>query len=132
MVFYVDSERLQRGRGLGGILGKLFSRLIPFGKSFARTAVKAGKDFVKSDIGQEIVKDTLSSSARAASRAILNDDLEGAQNEMLNSLKRSKEQTQDILKKIAKRKLDKILTGKGSLRKRKHKYSKRMKTTLLD
>ena len=132
MVFYVDSDRLQRGRGLGGILSKLFSRIIPFGKSFAMTAVKAGKDFIKSDIGQEIVKDTLSSSARAASRAILDDDLEGAQNEIRHSLKRSKEQTQDILKKIAKRKLDKILTGKGSVRKRKHNYSKRLKTTLLD
>ena len=126
MVFYVDSDRLQRGHGLAGILSKLFSRIIPFGKSFVRT------DFVNFDIGQEIVKDTLSSSARAASRAILDDDFEGAQNELLHSLKRSKEQTQDILKKIAKRKLDKILTGKGGGRKRKHKYGKRMKTTLLD
>ena len=132
MVFYVDSDRLQRGRGLGGILSKLFSRIIPFGKSFARTAVKAGKDFVKSDVGQEIIKDTLTSSARAASRAILDDDLEGAQKEMLNSLNRNKGQAQDILKKIAKRKLDKILTGKGRIKKYKHNYAKKRKQTLFD
>ena len=132
MVFYVDSERLQRGRGLGGILSKLFSRLVPFGKSFAKTAVKAGKDFVKSDVGQEIIKDTLSSSARAASRAILDEDLKGAHDEMFNSLKRSKEHTEDVLKKVAKRKLTKILTGKGRVTKYKPIYGKRRKRTLLD
>ena len=51
---------------------------------------------------------------------------------MQNSLKRSKEQTQDILKKIAKRKLNKILTGKGSVKKYKHYYGKKRKKTLLD
>ena len=132
MVFYVDSERLQRGRGLGGILNKLFSRLVPFGKSFAKTAVKAGKDFVKSDVGQEIIKDTLTSSARAASRAILDEDLKGAHEEMIGSLKRSKEHTKDILQKIAKRKLNKILTGKGRVTKYRQTYAKKRKRTLLD
>ena len=88
-MFLVDRHPLQRGRGLGGIFANLLRKIIPFGKSFARGAVSAGKRFANSDIGKDIINDTLQSSARAATSAIIDNNPNAAKEEIMESLKRT-------------------------------------------
>ena len=128
-MFLVDRHPLQRGRGLGGLFASLFRKIIPFGKSFARGALRAGKQFAQSDIGKEIISDTLQSSARAAASAIIDNDPNSAKEELVKSLKRTKQKSEEVAKKIAKEKLDKVLSGKGQgTVQRKKKRKKKMKT----
>ena len=126
-VFNVDRYPLQRGRGLGGIFANLLRKVIPFGKSFARTAVVSGKKFIKSDLGKEILSDTIDSAASAAVSALLQENPEAAKQIMKNSLKRSHEKSKHVATKIAKDKLEQVLIGKG--RKRK---SEKKRQSLLD
>ena len=116
-VFNVDRYPLQRGRGLGGIFANLLRKVIPFGKSFARTAVASGKKFIKSDLGKEILNDTIDSAASAAVSALLQENPQGAKEIMKNSLKRSHEKSKHVATKIAKDKLEQVLIGKGRKRK---------------
>ena len=125
----VDRHPLQRGRGLGGLFANLFRKVIPFGKSFARGALSAGKRFAQSDVGKEIINDTLQSTARAATSAIIDNDSSAAKEELVKSLKRTKMKSEEVAKKIAKEKLDKVLSGKGQgTVQRKKKRKKKMKT----
>ena len=126
-MFLVDRHPLQRGRGLGGIFANLLRKIIPFGKSFARGAVSAGKRFANSDIGKDIINDTLQSSARAATSAIIDNNPNAAKEEIMESLKRTSKKSSEVAKKIAKEKLDKVLSGKGSVQRKKRKKL-RMKT----
>ena len=128
-MFLVDRHPLQRGRGLGGIFANLLRKIIPFGKSFARGAVSAGKQFANSDIGKDIINDTLQSSARAATNAIIDNNPNAAKEEIMESLKRTSKKSSEVAKKIAKEKLDKVLSGKGkgSVQRKKRKKL-RMKT----
>ena len=112
-MFLVDRHPLQRGRGLGGIFASLFRKMIPFGKSFAKGALSAGKQFVQSDIGKDIINDTIQSTARAATNAILDNDLKAAKNELEKSMKRTRNKSEEVAKKIAREKLEKVLSGKG-------------------
>ena len=112
-MFLVDRQPLQRGRGLGGIFASLLRKIIPFGKSFAKGALSAGKQFVKSDIGKDIINDTIQSTARAATNAILDNDLKAAKNELEKSMKRTRNKSDEVAKKIAREKLEKVLSGKG-------------------
>ena len=128
-MFLVDRHPLQRGRGLGGLFASLFRKIIPFGKSFARGALSAGKQFAQSDVGKEIINDTLQSTARAATSAIIDNDSSAAKEELVKSLKRTKMKSEEVAKKIAKEKLDKVLSGKGQgTVQRKKKRKKKMKT----
>ena len=128
-MFLVDRHPLQRGRGLGGLFANLFRKVIPFGKSFARGALSAGKRFAQSDVGKEIINDTLQSTARAATSAIIDNDSSAAKEELVKSLKRTKMKSEEVAKKIAKEKLDKVLSGKGQgTVQRKNKRKKKMKT----
>ena len=128
-MFLVDRHPLQRGRGLGGLFANLFRKVIPFGKSFARGALSAGKRFAQSDVGKEIINDTLQSTARAATSAIIDNDSSAAKEELVKSLKRTKMKSEEVAKKIAKGKLDKVLSGKGQgTVQRKKKRKKKMKT----
>jgi len=128
-MFLVDRHPLQRGRGLGGLFANLFRKVIPFGKSFARGALSAGKRFAQSDVGKEIINDTLQSTARAATSAIIDNDSSAAKEELVKSLKRTKMKSEEVAKKIAKEKLDKVLSGKGQgTVQRKKKRKKKMKT----
>ena len=133
--FYVDKYPIQRGLGLGGIFASLFRKIIPFGKTFAKKALTTGKDFIKSDVGKDILNDTIASAAKAATSALIDSNPEDARKEMIKSLKRSKNITTDVVKKIAKDKLEKVLTGSGRISK-KGKRGKRnvmtRKLTLLD
>ena len=112
-MFLVDRHPLQRGRGLGGIFASLLRKMIPFGKSFAKGALSAGKQFAQSDIGKDIINDTIESTARAATNAILDNDLKGAKNELKKSIKRTRNKSEEVAKKIAREKLEKVLSGKG-------------------
>ena len=112
-MFLVDRQPLQRGRGLGGIFASLLRKIIPFGKSFAKGALSAGKQFVQSDIGKDIINDTIQSTARAATNAILDNDLKAAKNELEKSMKRTRNKSEEVAKKIAREKLEKVLSGKG-------------------
>ena len=112
-MFLVDRHPLQRGRGLGGIFASLLRKIIPFGKSFAKGALSAGKQFAQSDIGKDIINDTIQSTARAATNAILDNDLKAAKNELEKSMKRTRNKSEEVAKKIAREKLEKVLSGKG-------------------
>ena len=125
--FYVDKYPIQRGRGLGGIFASLFRKIIPFGKSFAKTALTTGTDFIKSDVGKDILNDTIASAAKAATSALIDSNPEEARKEMLKSLKRTKNITKDVVKKIAKDKLEKVLTGSGRI----SKTGKRVKRNVI-
>ena len=130
--FNVERYPLQRGRGLGGLFASLLRKFAPFGRSFLKT----GKNIIQSETGKSILNDTLSSAAAAASSAILENDTEGAKKQMMNSLKRSGNKTKDVVGKIAKNKLEKVLTGQGKLNAKKRrnvkKKRKKNKITLLD
>ena len=70
-VFEVDRYPLQRGRGLGGIFANLLRKIIPYGKTFAKAAASTGKKVLQSDIGKDILNDTIRSAAAAATTALL-------------------------------------------------------------
>ena len=128
-VFNVDRYPLQRGRGLSGIFANLLRKVIPFGKSFVRTAAVSGKKFIKSDLGKEILSDTIDSAASAAVSALLQENPKEAKEIMKNSKK--------VATKIARDKLDQVLIGKGSkdkMNRIKRRYIPRgkRKLTLLD
>lgn len=128
-MFLVDRHPLQRGRGLGGLFSSLFRKIIPFGKSFARGALSAGKQFAQSDVGKDIINDTLHSTARAATSAIIDNDPSAAKEELMKSLKRTREKSGEVAKKIARAKLEKVLSGNGQrIVQRKKKRRKKIKT----
>ena len=127
-MFLVDRHPLQRGRGLGGIFASLFRKIVPFGKSFAKGALSAGKQFAQSDIGKDIINDTIESTARAATNAILDNDLKGAKNELKKSIKRTRNKSEEVAKKIAREKLEKVLSGKGKV----VRYKRRKINTIFD
>jgi hypothetical protein len=128
-MFLVDRHPLQRGRGLGGLFANLFRKIIPFGKSFARGALSAGKQFAQSDIGKDIINDTLQSTARAATSAIIDNDPSSAKEELVKSLKRTKKKSGEVARKIAREKLENVLSGKGQRGvQRKKKRKKKIKT----
>ena len=135
-VFEVDRYPLQRGRGLGGIFANLLRKIIPFGKTFVKAAASTGKKVLQSDIGKDILNDTLNSAATAATTALLENNPKEAKAMLIDSFKRSGHKSKDIVKKIAKDKLDQVLTGRGA-KKRKHKKvqhyrHKKKRKTLLD
>jgi len=128
-MFLVDRHPLQRGRGLGGLFANLFRKIIPFGKSFARGALSAGKQFAQSDVGKDIINDTLQSTARAATSAIIDNDPSSAKEELVKSLKRTKKKSGEVARKIAREKLENVLSGKGQRGvQRKKKRKKKIQT----
>jgi hypothetical protein len=130
-MFIVDRNPIQRGRGLGGLFASLFRKFIPFGKTFAKGALNVGKDFVKSDLGKDIIKDTITSSAQAATDILMNNDAKAAKDALRQTLKRSGDKSKQVAKRIAKEKLDKLLTGQGK-KKTKKKVKKYKMRTLFD
>lgn len=125
--FVVQRHPFQRGRGLGGIFANLIKRVIPFSKSFAKGALNTGRQFIQSEQGKEIINDTIASAAKAAKSAIIDQDPEEAKREMKESLKRTRSKSGRVIKRIARDKLEKVLTGRGSKRNKKTR-----KRTLLD
>ena len=135
-VFEVDRYPLQRGRGLGGIFANLLRKIIPYGKTFAKAAASTGKKVLQSDIGKDILNDTISTAATAATTALLENNPKEAKAMLLDSFKRSGHKSKDVVKKIAKNKLDQVLTGRG-VKKRKynkvqHHHHQKKQKTLLD
>ena len=134
-VFEVERYPLQRGRGLGGIFANLLRKIIPFGKTFVKAAASTGKKVLQSDIGKDILNDTISSAATAATTALLENNPREARAMLLDSFKRSGHKSKDVVKKIAKDKLDQVLTGRGA-KKRKYKkvrhHRQKKHKTLLD
>ena len=135
-VFEVDRYPLQRGRGLGGIFANLLRKIIPYGKTFAKAAASTGKKVLQSDIGKDILNDTISSAATAATTALLENNPKEAKAMLLDSFKRSGHKSKDVVKRIAKDKLDQVLTGRGA-KKRKYKkvqhyHHQKKHKTLLD
>ena len=134
-VFNVDRYPLQRGRGLGGVFANLLRKVLPFGKTFFKAATSSGKKILQSDLGRDILNDTISSAATAATSALIENNSKEAKAVLLDSLKRSGNKSKNIIKKIAKDKLDQVLTGRGA-RKRKykrvqhHRHQKKHRTLL--
>lgn len=135
-MFHVNSHPIQRGRGLGGVFANIFKRIIPFGKTLAKSAINVGKDFAKSDVGKEIINDTLSSSVAAAKHALIDNNKEEAKQEIMNSLKRTGKKSKKIIKKVAKEKLKNLFpelentTKKKKFRKKKGKKKKKIGSLL--
>ena len=121
--FRVDRFPLQRGRGLGGLFASMFQKILPFGKSF----LKAGKNIIQSETGKSILNDTINSAASAATTALLENNPEEAKQQMIKSLKRSGNKTKHAVGKIAKNKLEKVLTGKGNVKSKSKRRRKNMK-----
>ena len=135
-VFEVDRYPLQRGRGLGGIFANLLRKIIPFGKTFVKAAASTGKKVLQSDIGKDILNDTISSAATAATTALLENNPKEAKAMLLDSFKRSGHKSKDVVKKIAKHKLDQVLTGRGGKKRKSkqihHHHLQNKLKTLLD
>ena len=123
-IFNVDKHSLQRGRGLGGIFASLLKKVIPFGKSFLKHAASSGKRFIKSDLGKDILNDTIASAATAATSALIEQNPNEAKNIMKESLKRSQNKSNVVIKKIARDKLDQVLTGRGKKKENEKKICK--------
>ena len=94
--------------------------------------LKSGKDFINSETGKSILNDTINSAASAATSAIIDNDQEAAKKKMMNSLKRSGSKAKNVVGKIAKNKLEKVLTGKGrgKLKRRKNKRNGKLDSLL--
>ena len=136
-IFNVDKHSLQRGRGLGGIFASLLKKVIPFGKSFMKHAASSGKRFIKSDLGKDILNDTIASAVTAATTALIEKDPNEAKTIMKESLKRSQNKSKAVVKRIARDKLDQVLTGKGKKKRMSEKDDHlltrgKKKITLLD
>ena len=135
-VFEVDRYPLQRGRGLGGIFANLLRKIIPYGKTFAKAAASTGKKVLQSDIGKDILNDTISTAATAATTALLENNPKEAKAMLLDSFKRSGHKSKDVVKKIAKNKLDQVLTGRGAKKRKykkvQHHHHQKKHKTLLD
>lgn len=134
MVFAVNRYPLQRGRGLGGIFANIFKKIIPYGKTFLKGGMNMGKTFINSDTGKEILKDTLDSAAAAAATALIEKKPDEAKASIVKSFKRTKAKSKDYAKKLAKSKIDRLLIGKGIVRRKKQvKRNRKSKTvSLLD
>ena len=135
-VFQVERYPLQRGRGLGGVFANLLRKIIPFGKTFFKAAASTGKKVLQSDLGKDILNDTISSAATAATTALLENNPNEAKTMLLDSFKRSGHKSKDVVKKMAKAKLDQVLTGKGSKKRKskrvEHHHRQKKQKTLLD
>lgn len=135
-VFNVDRYPLQRGRGLGGVFANLLRKVLPFGKSFFKAATSTGKNILKSELGRDILNDTISSAATAATSALIENNPKEAKSVLLDSLKRSGNKSKNIINKIAKEKLDQVLTGGGGKKRKtnriKHHHHQKKRKTLLD
>merc|ERR1712141_674463 len=102
---------------MGGLFASMFQKILPFGKS----SLKAGKNIIQSETGKSILNDTINSAASAATTALLENNPEEAKRQMIKSLKRSGNKTKHAVGKIAKNKLEKVLTGKGNVKNKKKK-----------
>ena len=71
------------------LFASLLKKVIPFGKSFMKHAASSGKRFIKSDLGKDILNDTIASAATAATTALIEKDPNEAKTIMKESLKRS-------------------------------------------
>ena len=135
-IFNVDRYPLQRGRGLGGVFANLLRKVLPFGKSFFKAATSTGKKILQSELGRDILNDTISSAATAATSAIIENNPKEAKSVLLDSLKRSGNKSKNIINKIAKEKLDQVLTGGGGKKRKtnriKHHHHQKKRKTLLD
>ena len=134
MVFAVNRYPLQRGRGLGGIFANIFKKIIPYGKTFLKGGMNMGKTFINSDTGKEILKDTIDSAAAAAATALIEKKPDEAKASIVKSFKRTIAKSKDYAKKLAKSKIDRLLIGKGIVRRKKQvKRNRKSKTvSLLD
>ena len=101
-VFNVDRYPLQRGRGLGGVFANLLRKVLPFGKTFFKTATSTGKKILQSELGRDILNDTISSAATAATSALIENNPKEAKSVLLDSLKRSGKKSKNVIKKWQK------------------------------
>ena len=90
------------------MFANLVRKVLPFRKTFFKAAASAGKKVLQSDLGRDILNDTISSAATAATTALLENNPKEAKNVLLNSFKRSGNKSKNIVKKKAKDKLDQV------------------------
>ena len=118
------------------MFANLLRKVLPFGKTFFKAATSSGKKILQSELGRDILNDTISSAATAATSALLENNPKEAKSVLLDSLKRSGKKSKNVIKKIAKDKLDQVLTGGGGKKRKtnriKHNHHKKKRKTLLD
>ena len=80
--------------------------------------------------------DTISSPTTAAASALKENNPNQVKSALLDLLKRSGKKSKNVIKKIAKDKLDQVLTGGGGKKRKtnriKHNHHKKKRKTLLD
>ena len=76
------------------------------------------KKFIKSDLGKDILNDTIASAATAATSALIENNPNEAKEIMRESLKRTGNKSKAVVKRIARDKLDQVLTGRGKRKQR--------------
>lgn len=113
---FIGGERLQRGRGIGGIFRFLSSVFTPVVKSLGKTAVKAIKSDAGKLIGKRMKEQAMSSAMNLTANALRGNDLNTSIKEELNQLKETAADTLDKIEGSRKRK--KYMKGSGVSRKK--------------
>lgn len=107
---FKGGARLQRGRGIGGILRALKSVFSPIVRSIGKTVVKAAKSNTGKLIGNKIKEQAIDSALNLTSNALRGNDLESSLQNELDNAKETAAQTLDQIRSNRKRK---AVTGNG-------------------
>ena len=101
---FKGGPRLQRGRGIGGILRVLKSVFSPVVHSLGRTAIKAAKSSTGRLIGRKIKEQAIDSALNLTSNALKGNDLESSLQTEVQSAKETAANTLDQIRANRKRK----------------------------
>ena len=110
-------ERLQRGRGIGGILRLIKSVFSPVVRSIGRTAVKAATSGAAKTVGKALKEQALTSAVNLGIDAIRGTDLQESLDREVNSARRKAADTLDDIrgkKRKPTKKVTKNVTGEES------------------
>ena len=91
-------ERLQRGRGIGGILRLIKSVFSPVVRSIGRTAVKAATSGAAKTVGKALKEQALTSAVNLGIDAIRGTDLQESLDREVNSARRKAADTLDDIR----------------------------------
>ena len=91
-------ERLQRGRGIGGILRLIKSVFSPVVRSIGRTAVKAATSGAAKTVGKALKEQALTSAVNLGIDALRGTDLQESLDREVNSARRKAADTLDDIR----------------------------------
>ena len=112
-MLYHSGIRVQRGQGIGSILGGLFRTILP---KVASSGLKVAKQIVKSDIAKDVgrqLRDTATNSVvnmtadaleGKSARESLQNQLSSAKNDIAKTIRNSRKTKTPVKRKIVKKK----------------------------